>query len=79
MGGCQNYGPFLGPYIIRHLIFAASQKGAIILTTTHMGVSENWDTLFGGPYNKDPTIQGAILGSPIFGNSLNPKPLIEPL
>ena len=21
MGGCQNYGPFLGPYIIRHLIF----------------------------------------------------------
>ena len=24
-------------------------------------------TLFGGPY-KDPTIQGAILGSPIFGN-----------
>ena len=24
---------------------------------------------FAGPYNKDPTIQGAILGSPIFGNS----------
>ena len=23
---------------------------------------------FGGPYNKDPTIQGAISGSPIFGN-----------
>ena len=22
-----------------------------------------------GPYNKGPTIQGAILGSPIFGNS----------
>ena len=21
MGGCQNYGPFLGPIIIRHLIF----------------------------------------------------------
>ena len=21
------------------------------------------------PYNKDPTIEGAILGSPIFGNS----------
>ena len=23
---------------------------------------------FGGPYNKDPTIWGSILGSPIFGN-----------
>ena len=31
-----------------------------------MGVSEIKDTLFGGPYNKDPTIQGTILGSPIF-------------
>ena len=27
-------------------------------------------TLFWGPYNKDPTIQGTISGSPIFGNSL---------
>ena len=26
-------------------------------------------TFFGGPYNKDPTIQGTILGSSIFGNS----------
>ena len=34
-----------------------------------MGVSENRGTLFWGPYSKDPTIQGAILGSPIFGNS----------
>ena len=25
--------------------------------------------LIWGPYNKDPTIQGTILGSPIFGNS----------
>ena len=32
------------------------------------GVSENRGTLFGGPYNKDPTIWGTILGSPIFGN-----------
>ena len=29
----------------------------------------------GGPYNKDPTLQGTKLGSPIFGNShtVNPK------
>ena len=26
-------------------------------------------TLFGGSYNKDPTIYGTIFGSPIFGNS----------
>ena len=26
-------------------------------------------TLFWGPYNKDPTILGAVLGPPIFGNS----------
>ena len=26
-------------------------------------------TLFGSPYNKDPTIWGTIVGSPIFGNS----------
>ena len=35
---------------------------------------QTWDfpktrgTLFWGPYNKDPTIQATILGSPIFGN-----------
>ena len=35
----------------------------------NMGVSENRGTLFWGPYNKDPTIEGTILGSPIVGNS----------
>ena len=34
-----------------------------------MGVSENGGTLFGGPYNKDPTIWGPTFASPIFGNS----------
>ena len=33
-----------------------------------MGVSHNKGTLNWGPYNKDPTIWGTILGSPIFGN-----------
>ena len=32
-----------------------------------MGLSENQGTLFWDPYNKDPTIWGAILGSPFFG------------
>ena len=49
----------------------------------YMRVSEDRrGTLFGGPYNKDPTIEGTILGSTIFGtphiksstlNSLDPK------
>ena len=29
-----------------------------------MGASENMCALFGGPYNKDPTILGTVLGSP---------------
>ena len=33
-----------------------------------MGVSENKGYLISGPYNKDPTIWGTILGSPSFGN-----------
>ena len=34
-----------------------------------MGVSEIRGTVFWGPHDRDPTILGAILGSPIFGNS----------
>ena len=26
MGGSQNYGPFLGPFIIRHLIFRGPKR-----------------------------------------------------
>ena len=34
-----------------------------------MGLSENSGVpCFGGPYKKEPTIYGTILGSPIFGN-----------
>ena len=36
MGGCQNYGPFLGTLNIRGRIITGIQKGTIILTTTHM-------------------------------------------
>ena len=37
MGGCQNYGPLLGTLNIRCRIIVGTQKGTIILTTTHMG------------------------------------------
>ena len=36
MGGCQNYGPFLGTLHIRCRIIIEIHKGTIILTTTHM-------------------------------------------
>ena len=38
MGGCQNYGPFLGTLNIRCRIIIGIQKGTVILTTTHMCV-----------------------------------------
>ena len=36
MGACQNYGPFLGTLNIRGHIILGTQKGTIILTTSHM-------------------------------------------
>ena len=36
MGGCQNYGPVLGTHNIRGRIILGTQKGTIILTTTHI-------------------------------------------
>ena len=36
VGGCQNYGPCLGTLNIRCRIIIRTQKGTIILTTTHM-------------------------------------------
>ena len=36
MGGCQNYGPLLGPLKTRCRIILSTQKGTILLTTTHI-------------------------------------------
>ena len=36
VGGCQNYGPFLGTLNIRCRITVGIQKGIIILTTIHV-------------------------------------------
>ena len=36
MGGCQNYGHFLGPDFSSAPIIQGTQKGTLILTTTHM-------------------------------------------
>ena len=37
MGGCQNYGPFLGTLNLRCRMKIRTQKGTLILTTTHIG------------------------------------------
>ena len=51
MGGCQNYGPFLGTPNKRCRIIIGTQKGTPILTTTHMV-----DTIFysGLQCNREP-------------------------
>ena len=36
MGGCHNYGPFLGTLDIWGLIMIGTQKVTIILATTHI-------------------------------------------
>ena len=62
MGGCQNYGPFLGTLNTRCRNIIRTQKGTLILTTTHMwvgGSSENYSLGFRG---KDPASQGPVLG-----------------
>ena len=43
MGGCQNYGPFLGTLNNRCRIILRTQEGTLILTTTHIS--------FRGPYS----------------------------
>ena len=50
MGGCQNYGPFLGPYYNTAPNIYGTQKGTIILTTTHINCSLN--SLKGGLYGR---------------------------
>ena len=37
MGSCQNYGHFWGTLNIRCRIILRTQKGTIMLTTTHVG------------------------------------------
>ena len=38
MGSCQNYGPCLGTLNTRCRTIVRTQKGTLILTTTHMGM-----------------------------------------
>ena len=48
MGSCQNYGPFLGTLNNRCRIILGTQKGTIILTTTHTMILKYGMFLYGG-------------------------------
>ena len=48
MGGCQNYGPFLGTLNIRCRIIIRTQKGTLILTTTHIKFIETLQKVWVG-------------------------------
>ena len=48
LGGCQNYGPFLGTLNIRGRNIIGTQKRTIILTTSHLYGSSSYALGFGG-------------------------------
>ena len=50
MGGYQNYGPLLGPPNTRCGIILRTQKGTIILTTTHIPLEEFLRALLESPF-----------------------------
>ena len=61
MGGCQNYGPFLGTLNIRCRIIIWIQKGTIILTTTYIYIYRYVRVIL-GLYEVYIGIVGVILG-----------------
>ena len=58
MGGCQNYGRCLGTLNIRWRILVRTQKGTIILTTTHMSLNGPEFVLMG--FNGPPWFQAVL-------------------
>ena len=63
MGGCQHCGPFLGTLNIRCRIRIGTQKGTIILTTTHIRKRLVLDWLF-HCVESVPSFQ-ALVGAPM--------------
>ena len=61
----------VGPYIILGLYRIGSGFRAVYRVPLYhiWEFPKSRRTLFGCPYNMDPTIQGTTLGPPIFGNS----------
>ena len=49
------------------LVADGLSRGGSKTSMTHMGVSQTWGYLIGGPHNKDYRILGSTWGSPYFG------------
>ena len=62
MGGCQNYGPLLGPLNARCRIILQTPEGTTILTTTHM---------YAGIWNNN---VGNSMEAPMVEHSQSPEP-----
>ena len=63
MGGCQNYGPFLGTLNNRsRILILGTQKGTIILTTTHMRGSSSPGRLEESEFQSLRQLQGSAPG-----------------
>ena len=41
LGGCRNVGPFLDPYDNTAPNIQGTQKGTLVLTTTHISLEES--------------------------------------
>ena len=63
MGGCQNYGPFLGPYYYKGVNTGpnlGTQKGTIILTIPHiLREWKAWGIGFQGFDDHEATMEGS--------------------
>ena len=62
MGGCQNYGPFLGPQYSRAPSISGTQKKTIVLTTTHIVLF-----LFGASQPLESRCGASLVGHPRAG------------
>ena len=62
MGGCQNYVLFLGTLNIRGRIIIGTQKGTIILTTTHLAFSYELERPEEDPWTKELLTMLVIIG-----------------
>ena len=73
MGDCHNYGPFLGTLNIRCRMIIGTQKGTIILTTTHI-LCRYMDPLGYRPREADELVKCSVSVVGTAWDSLSPKP-----
>ena len=76
VGGCQNYGPFLGTLNNRCRSIIGTQKGALILTTTHVALWDKFEKDGRGDFRGIVFVTQVALTMPLAHLSLG---IIQPL